>query len=82
MEGDDPILLINASLHRYGSVKGRLQVTNPKMSHAQKLHRTKELPRQSLVRLLMIYPIGLGDLSSLKEHSEKHKKFHKLTYFS
>ena len=30
MEGDNPILLIYASLYKYGSVKERLQATHPK----------------------------------------------------
>ena len=81
MEGDNPILLINASLHKTDDVNGRLKATHPKMSHAQELHKTKELHRQNLVRLLTIHPIDSGDSFPLKEHFEKNFKWNRLTYF-
>ena len=71
MEGDNPILLIYALLHIYGSMKGRSQVTHPNMSHAQEFHRTKGLSRQSLVKLSTVHLISLRDSSPLKEHFEK-----------
>ena len=47
MEGDNPILLIYASLHKYDSVKGRPQATDPKSLMLKCPMNPKDFPNKA-----------------------------------
>ena len=47
MEGDNPILLIYASLHRYGNMKARPQATHPKNLMLKNPMKPKDFPNKA-----------------------------------
>ena len=62
MEGDNPILLIYASLPR--RYEGEATSYTPQKSHAQVPHETKGFSQQGLVRPLTVHLIGSKTLFS------------------